>query len=168
VHFAHGQLVKIWHALNWAISDKMLYFYWQGLNLSVQSLNQKITEPLWHKLHSTLSSTYKLREVSNNLGRTIFGAIPSHFCPLLRCVLVVLHLTLRWNHLGRATLIFFFFWEIDESQTLHSLESIQISFLVYYKTQTGFTDSWTHWSIPEMKNALFLANMEYTVTVVSR
>ena len=129
---ARGWLVKIWHTLNWAISDKMLYFYWQGLNLAIQSLNQKITEPLWHKLHGTLSSTYKLREISNNLGQTVFGAIPSHFCPLLQCVLVVLRLALRWNHLGRATLIFF--WEIDESQALHSLDSIQISFWAYYKT----------------------------------
>ena len=42
----------------------------------------------------------KLREVSSSHCWAIFGAIPFHLRPLLRCVLAVIHLASRWDHLG--------------------------------------------------------------------
>ena len=86
---------EIWHVLNLA----NFLTWWFSPSTKILC-NHHDVEP-----HCLLATCHlNPREVSSSLGRAIFGAIPSHLCPLLQCVLV-LHLASRWDHLGacRAT-----------------------------------------------------------------
>ena len=94
---------KNWQALNLVISAKTLYFLiWRTFKVgnSVPQPKYYVTTRSRASLpHGSLPSKI-LREMSSSLGPDVFGTIPSHLHPLLRCVFAVVRLASRWDRLG--------------------------------------------------------------------
>ena len=69
------------------VSVALLFSNLVSFNLAIQSLNQNDVRRSLHVLSACHLKAE--REVFSNLGRAIFGAIPSHLRSLLQCVLAI-------------------------------------------------------------------------------